>query len=532
MGAKNGYFKLVGGDDVGKVIIYPPVDGGKPVDRVELGNYLLKHEIEYDITAIEKAIAEKTEKTVPLLSPVSYTIDEEVYLFVSKDSMKVYARFYPPTEKGGQMSFDALEREMKIVHLRAPLKKEAYDRFCKERLYCTTYLVAVGEDMEEGTDGWIEYFFNTDSSGKPTVKEDGSVDFFELNKYATCKAGGRLALLHLEKQGKVGADVYGKKILPPKVKAFKLIPGKNVRLSEDGMELYAESDGHVKLVKDKVEVSGVLEIPSIDTSSGNVLNYQGNMLIKGNVSTGFKVSATGDIEIQGVLESADVEAGGQITVVKGINAKERSSVKAGTNVISKYVENANIEAGGYVHADCIINSHVVAVDSITVEGKKAQVAGGSIRATNYVSVGIAGSPMEIQTSIEVGTSPEKKARLDEILKRQAELRKGIEQIKPIMDAVKKKIMAKEAIPKELKERAVVMSKQFKDSEVELGELKTEQAALEAEIAESKDCYVEVKKTAYPGTKITISGTTVILKNKYQYCKFYLQDGDVRSKPLV
>ncbi len=531
MGARNGYFKIIGGEEKGSVIIYPPEEGGKPVDRIELGNYLLKHEIEYDLTEIEKAIAEKTEKTVPLLSPVSYTIDEEVYLFVSKDSMKVYARFYPPTEGGRAITEDELEREMKIVHLRAPIIKKNFEKFCAHRCYCTTYLVAVGEEMVEGKDGWIEYFFNTDDSGKPTVKEDGTVDFHELNKFATCKVGGRLALLHPEDPGKVGSDVYGKKILPPKVKIPKLIAGKGVKLSEDGMELYADAEGHVKLVQDKVEVSGVLEIDNIDTSTGNINDYQGNLLIKGNVATGFKASASGDIEIQGVLESADVEAGGQITVARGINAKERSSVKAGTNVISKYVENANIEAGGYVHADCIINSNVSCGDSVTVEGKKAQIAGGTVRAKNYVSTGTAGSSMEVQTSIEVGINPETKARLDKIVKRQMEIRKHVEQITPVMETVKKKILAKEAIPMELKQRAMAYSQEFKEAEIELGELKREQGELEAEIAEGSNSYVEVRKTAYPGTKITISGTTVVLKNKYQFCRFYLIDGDVRSRPI-
>ncbi|MBR1893039.1 MAG: DUF342 domain-containing protein, partial [Lachnospiraceae bacterium] len=324
----NGYFELIGGEK-GAIKFYPPTDGGEAVDIKELEYYLKKHGIDYNLKDINEAIEKKEEKTVPLICPVSYTIDEDVSFRISDDAMEAYARFYPPTRDGKGIDEEALTREIRLEKLRYGIDMSVLDKFRADKKYCTDYLIAKGVAPVQGIDGVIEYFFNTDTSAKPTVNEDGTVDFYHLNTVVSCKKGDKLAKIRPGQDGTAGVDVYGTKYLPRKVNKPRLSFGKDVVLSEDGMELTAGMDGHVKLLQGKVCVFTVLEMQDIGPATGNIENFQGNLLIKGNVMAGFKVSATGDIEVKGVIESADVEAGGQIIVAKGINGSGHATIKAG-----------------------------------------------------------------------------------------------------------------------------------------------------------------------------------------------------------
>ncbi len=163
-----------------------------------------------------------------------------------------------------------------------------------------------------------------------------------------------------EDPGKVGRNIFGEEIKPRTVKSLKLDFGKNIVMNEEHTEIYSEVTGHASLVNGKVFVSDVYEVPAdVDNSVGNI-DYDGSVVIKGNVKPGFSVKATGDIVVEGVIENAYVESKGQVIVKHGIHGMHKGVIRAGTNVMAKYIENANIFAGGYVESEIILNSNVSA----------------------------------------------------------------------------------------------------------------------------------------------------------------------------
>ncbi|MCR5526811.1 MAG: FapA family protein [Lachnospiraceae bacterium] len=532
MAQKNGYFKIDSSDSEHlQLIVYPPENGGERVMYKEAQGYLKSHQIFADEKQLQLALNGDSEKKIPLTGTLSYTVNEEVMLNVSPDSLKLYARFYPATDGGDQIGKDDIEKEMKLLHLRAEIKDDELNKFFNDRTYCTDYLIAEGKAMQPGVDGYVEYLFNTDSSRKPTVKEDGTVDYFNLNTVVSCAKGQKLAILHPEKEGVPGVDVYGNKLLPPKVNRGQLKFGKEVEISEDGMELYSKSEGHVTVEKEKVEVSGVMEFESIDTSTGNIENFEGNLLIKGNIKSGFRVSASGDIEVQGIIEAAEVTAGGQITVAKGINGRERAIIKSEKNIIAHYIENATVKAEGYVMADAILNSHVDAGDNIVVKGKKGLISGGRVRALKNIQAKVIGSTMGVTTEIDVGTDPEKKQRLIDLEQANVELRKMIDRIKPVLLATKKKIASGEKITPDMIAQTKVISEKFVQAEKELGANNAEIEVLKEQASEATNAYIEVEDVAHPGTQVVISDTRMVLRSKYNYCRLVIKDGEVGSTPL-
>ena len=150
------------------------------------------------------------------------------------------------------------------------------------------------------------------------------------------------------------------------------------------MKAYSEVAGHATLEGDQIFVSNMYEVPAnVDTSTGDI-EYEGNVLVHGNVIAGYTIKAKGDIVVEGVVEGATLYAGGHIILKRGIQGMDRGVLRANGNVISKFIESATVEAGGYVTADAIMHSNISAKGDITVEGKKGYITGGTIRSGTQV----------------------------------------------------------------------------------------------------------------------------------------------------
>ena len=165
--------------------------------------------------------------------------------------------------------------------------------------------------------------------------------------------------------------------------------------------------GHVVLdIDNKVVVSNVLQIDGdIDTSTGDI-TYDGNVIIKGNVNTGYRVDATGNIEIDGVVEGATIIAGGDIVLRRGIQGMNKGYLKAGGNLMTKFIENASVVVRGKIESGSILHSDVISKSEITVRGRKGLLVGGSVRANVLIEAQSIGSNMGSNTKVSVGIDAE------------------------------------------------------------------------------------------------------------------------------
>ena len=192
------------------------------------------------------------------------------------------------------------------------------------------------------------------------------------------------------------------------MKSCRLEYGRNISINEDKTEIYSDVTGHAMYINGKVFVSDVYEVPAdVDNSIGNI-NYDGSVHVKGNIKSGFTVEAEGDVIVDGVIENASVYAGGQIIVKRGVQGMHKGVLKAGSNVISKYIENATVSAGGYIESEIILNSTVSSGGTIKVHGRKGLINGGVTRAANCIEANNFGTEMETPTILEVGVDPAKK----------------------------------------------------------------------------------------------------------------------------
>ncbi|MBQ8971038.1 MAG: DUF342 domain-containing protein, partial [Lachnospiraceae bacterium] len=461
--AKNGYFRIKLTPGGRFVEIFPPVDGGETVDVKELQEYLVDRNYPCDVVKLKSTIdSAKDEPKIAKLDTEKGFLEAESYkLTVAEDEMSASARFYAASEEGHALTKEEIIDDLKYRGIVFGIDEEAIDSYLNDRDYCRTYVLAKGKEVTQGTDGAIEYLFNTNPDTRPKMNEDGSVDFFNLNIINSCGAGDVLARLSPAVPGEDGTDIYGKFVLPREVftPSFKA-GGAHTEISEDGTELRSTVNGNVSLFEDTVFVKDVYEVKDVDTSTGNI-DYKGDVLISGNVLGGFSVKATGTVEVKGVVEGARIEAGEDIIIGRGMNGMGKGTLIAGRNIVAKFFENASITAGGYVRSEAIINSEVSAKTDIEVNGKKGNITGGTALAGGIIEAKTLGSEMGIETRIEVGSDPTLKARVLTLEGDISRLKKAIDQINPVLVAYTQRLKRGEKLTEEQLTQMKQMSAKFK-----------------------------------------------------------------------
>lgn len=533
MESKNGYFKLDIRNGSVFLLIYPPQNGGKAADYKEVTAYLdRKGYGVLDVRELNNALT-VTEGVQEVCVGAWNGIyeNEQMEVTISIDKMLVFCRFYPPSNNGRLMTEEDILGDLAFHKVSIGIQQAEIQKFLKDRHYCTNYIMAKGIPPVNGKDAKIEYFFNTNHNLKPKKNEDGSVNYHELNTISRVERGQTLAKLHKEVPGKPGKDVFGGDIQARQEKTLKLEFGNNITLSEDMTEIYSGVTGHASLVNGKVFVEDVFEVPAdVDTSTGNIV-YDGNVTIKGNVKSGFSVTAKGDIVIEGVVEAAFLSAGGQIIVKRGIHGMGKGRVQAKDNIITKFIENATVISGGYIETGSILHSRVSAGNDIRVGGKKGFVNGGVIRAGNLVEAQTIGSSMGTLTKIEVGVDPEVKERYGELQKSIIQISKELEQLRPILVNFNEKMQKKEPLSVERVQQVQTVARSFKEKQQLLNAQRKELKELHEQIQMSHNAKVKVKGSIYPGVSVNISEVSMNIKSERSFSKFVKEKGEVVVRSL-
>ena len=289
-------------------------------------------------------------------------------------------------------------------------------------------------------------------------------------------------------------------------------------------------DGHVSLVEGKVFVSDVYEVENVDLSTGNI-DFEGSVQVRGNVSSNFVIRAGGNVIISGVVEGAYIEAGGNIIIARGMNGMTKGILKAGGNIVAKFLENSTATAGGYVSTESILHSNVTAATEIQVTGKRGFITGGHVRAGQKIEVKTLGATLGAPTVVEVGVDPEKKAEYMRLQKEVSEIVKTIRDIQPILASfAEKRSKGVRFTPDQInyiRNSAAIMETQKKSLE----EKNRRMQELQLEFNPQDRAMVLVRGEVYPGTTIIIGDSSMQVKSTYQYCRFERIDGDVKSTPL-
>lgn len=532
MADRNGYFRVRSSEEGTFLKLFPAQDNGEPLKIDEVLEYLSKHEIKCELSRIKYAVESlKKEIELCLSNKKIPTIREEMLVRVSADNMKVTVRFYPPSNDSAYIRKEEILKVLSYQEIKYGILEDVVEAFIQNREYCKDYIFAKGVPLVEGKDAEIHYFFNLKPNAKPKLNPDGSVDFHDLENINRVKAGDVLAKLEKEQCGTAGVNVYGVQIAPKMVKSTYLKYGKGVKLSEDQLSLISEMDGHVLLASDdKVVVSNTYLVEgNVDASTGDI-RYDGNVNVKGHVCSGFTIIASGDVEVEGVVEGAKIIAQGQIILRRGIQGMGKGILQSQGAVIAKFIESASVLTNSSITTESILHSQVSAKEGIYVSGKKGLIVGGHVRSAVLIETQVAGSAMGGNTILEVGVDPIMQSRMETLEAEQRQLETNREKVQKLIDVYKvKKKRGQLTVDKVVEFQKVLQ--EYSEIEKRLAQIEPELDRMYECMDGVKDARVKVWKDIHPGVKLVIDDEVFYVMSTEHRCQFYLgSDRLVKRSP--
>lgn len=278
--------------------------------------------------------------------------------------------------------------------------------------YNEDVIIAKVTPCVNGINGHFEFTFDPSPHKKPIVLDDGSVDYNTLGKLQLVDKDQLLATYHPMKQGTNGKNIFGEVLkaksshdLPP----LKLI---NVRYDEESMKYYSLMEGKVSIMGKAIRVTPVLEIQGdLDAITGNV-EFHGDVHVKGNVFSNAVINTTGNITIDGHVETATLIAGKNIVLRNGMQGSGIGRIKCGGDLMAKFIEQTTIEAGGDVKTNAILNCEVSSGKSVIVTGSRGSIVGGKVTAVESVNANTIGNSAGIATKIVVGLETDFKTEMN------------------------------------------------------------------------------------------------------------------------
>lgn len=257
-----------------------------------------------------------------------------------------------------------------------------------------------GTEPIPGEPGRIEYTFRTGREGlQPVIGPDGRADYRNLGLVVVVEPGQVLARRVPPTAGTPGRSVRGEAIPARSGRDVRLRAGTGAAV--DGDTIVATQAGHPHLSGEVVMVRQEYVLAADVTLSTGNLEFDGDLLILGNVEIGMRVRATGHVRIGGYVEGAVVMGGGAVTIEGGV--RHQAQVQAGTDLVARFAENSTLTAGAslVIHED-LIHCQARSGGELVVGG---QLIGGEATALARVEARTLGARMGVPTRVTALAQP-------------------------------------------------------------------------------------------------------------------------------
>ena len=501
------YIRHFKSDIMLKVLL--PQGEGLPIELKDVLDEIKRPDtINYDEELIKKCVKSGTDNDYTIVGQYKHVPAGDVVIGVevSKDEMRGSIVVSPPSMSGSEASFDMIKRSiLQQGVVEACIDEDKIREFVDNPVYNNPFDVAFAIEPVDGHDAYISYNFETDPKKlKAQVDEEGKVDYKKLNNIQNVIADQPLAQKIPAERGKGGKTLFGRYLEAKNGKDIQIQLGANVKLDRDGVTIKAEIDGEVMLVNGKVTVEPVKYLDAVNVKTGDV-KFVGTVVIKGNVQEGYKVEAT-NIEVNGIVDKSRLEATGNIIVRQGVFGKGEGYIKAGKSLWAKFINDTTVEVEENVIVnDSIVNSNVTAMKNIVLRGKKAQIIGGHLMATEEICARKVGSPGGgTETILEVGVDPRAKKRLEELQNMQAKATKEYENCDLDIQTLEQQKKLRKKLPQEKEEKLKTLKERCEQISEELEKMTDEINKIQEHLRDLKAIgKVKVEGDVYAGVKIYI-----------------------------
>lgn len=351
----------------------------------------------------ENTFIKATEKETSLeIKRYGYLLE----FLVSADCVECHCS-YTPTTTGGtpltEIELQGFLAQFKITTGLIPEATAALLNAAASGRALAGLLLAHGEAMVPGDDGYIALAVNDDLEGEPPSDDDGgTVDLRHVQSFLNVEADDLVATIHLPGEGLAGMTIYGKVIPPQGGTPVKLLLGQNIRLSEDGATIYAEAMGRVYCRDNEISVEDLYVISGdVDFKVGNI-TFKGFVEVKGDVLDGFTIKATKGIKIHGNIGVCTIESGGDI-FFSGMNGQGKAKIKCAGSLGANFIYETAIECSSNISVEVEVrNCQIRCLGAVYIN--KGGLAGGECIALAGIESGSIGNVSSLRTRVIAGVN--------------------------------------------------------------------------------------------------------------------------------
>ncbi|REL32146.1 DUF342 domain-containing protein [Thalassotalea euphylliae] len=410
--------------------------------------------------------------------------------------------------------------------------------------------IAHGREAVNGRDARIKPLVQSaqDRILRPKEQDGGRVDMRDLGDIICVRIGEPLAKKIPLTEGIKGYTVTATPLLPEPGQDTSLIPGEGTVVSPKNENvLISTKVGLPKIIDNGMEVDEVYKINNVDVGTGHI-DFQGSVIIDGDVCEGMRVSATGDITIGGFVESAQLTAGGDITIASGIIGKKQdldgqdadirdfrmsATIRAGGNLFAKYCQYADIQCTGNVRIENQLMHSLIDVGGVLWVGEEdkanGKLIGGLISASSSIHAGIVGATAGSKTLVNFDKPLA--AFADKIAKVEANLAVEDEKTSELQAASKKL----KKLPQEPKIKAmlqkVVTTYQFHAKR--MGDILNEKEKMENQLQEfMASVYLEANEKLFQSVEFTVGDCMERTKREFPPSRMRYKDRKIIIDPIV
>jgi uncharacterized protein (DUF342 family) len=256
----------------------------------------------------------------------------------------------------------------------------------------------------------------------------------------------------------------------------------------------------------------------VDLSVGDI-DFDGDVLIGGNIQSGMIVRATGNIEIAGSVEAAAIDAGRNLVLYQGMQGGDTGALRAGGDIFARYIIRASVEADGNLYGDYIVSSQISVMGTVRMMGSHAKIFGGMLRASSRVWVSAIGAVSGERTIIEIGSSPKLRKMLVELEEKRAQTKAQLEKIDNLVRVPVPRTETPERL--EMRKKLIISRDMLV---ISIDEIARDIENLKAEIKKRSDGKLHVRGEVAADVKISIDGIAMVTRTRAFSVTYKCRDG--------
>jgi len=329
-----------------------------------------------------------------------------------------------------------------------------------------------------------------------------------------------------------GFTVTGEKLKAKKLSKSRYVAGENLYAGDQAGIFLAREPGQVLVKGNKVGIKPVLFIDTDVSLKTGDIQFHGNIVIEGNVRSGMKVTSKESVYIDGRIEIATIQTGGDLTIVGGVQGGlhgRKAMINTGGDLRTRFCNNAIVRCrGDFLIENSLVHSDVECDGTIRIQEEGKGIMGGRVRAMLGIETSFLGSSLGIATEVFAGGyNYDVKLGMARVESSRKRLQKGIVDLMTRLRPYKGKDL--DDLPKKILEKILLMRKELEEALTRDKALVQEYEKLQASLVDKSQIRVTVRNTVYPDVRIQVECS--VMSQFYEplhECVFL----EHRSRPIV